>query len=74
MTDLPPDSMPVAKWEFMGLALMLIGIHGDDAEAYAQARLDEAMDGGPDQAGARVTWGEVVKLLPEARLYPRKRK
>ncbi len=66
MSDMPPDAQPVARWEFMSLALMLIGTHGDGAEAYAEANLDAARTHG--EAGERVTWSEVVKLLPEARL------
>jgi len=57
------DAAPVAKWEFWSLAVMLIAAHGDGAEAHAAAQLEVAAD-----AGARVTWGEVVKLLPSVRL------
>jgi hypothetical protein len=54
----------VAPWEFWSLAVMLIATHGDDAEAEAQRRFDEA---GPDEGGQRVTWGEVLKKLPAVR-------
>ena len=54
----------VASWEFWSLAVMLIVTHGDDAEAEAQRRFDDA---GPDETGQRVTWNEVLKKLPAVR-------
>ena len=74
MNAAPPDAQPVARWEFFGLAIMLIATHGADAEAYAQAQLNAAMVGGAEAAGARTTWAEVVKLLPEARLSQQRSK
>jgi hypothetical protein len=61
-----PDGAPVAAWEFTSLAIMLIATYGDDAEAHAQDRLDEARRSG--NAGERVTWIEVVKRLPDVRV------
>lgn len=74
MSTPSPDAQPVARWEFMSIALMLIASHGDEAEAYAQAKLEAARAGGADHAGERVTWAEVVKLLPEARLAQQQRR
>jgi hypothetical protein len=54
----------VASWEFWSLAVMLIGTHGDEAEAEAQRRFDESS---PDEAGQRVTWSEVLKKIPAVR-------
>lgn len=69
MDETRPDATPVAQWEFMSVAIMLIGTHGNEAEAFARERLDEALANG--HAGERVTWGEVVKLLPAVRLRHR---
>jgi|GEM_PF-5965984 len=69
MDKITPDATPVAQWEFMSVAVMLIATHGDEAEAFARARLNEALANG--NAGERVTWAEVVKLLPTVRLRHR---
>ena len=53
--------MTVASWEFNSLAIMLVGTHGNDAEAEAIRRLEAATE--RDDRGQMVVWREVGKRL-----------
>ena len=55
--------MTVASWEFNSLAIMLIEIHGNDAEAEAARRLEAATE--RDDRGQMVVWREVGKRVPD---------
>ena len=59
------DAMPVARWEFYSLAVMLVATHADDAEAEAARRYDAAKV--RDDRGQMVVWTEVARLLVEVR-------
>jgi len=57
--------MPVASWEFYSLALMLVGIHGDEAEDEAVRKLAIATE--ENNRGDMLVWREVAARLAEIR-------
>ena len=59
------DTMPVARWEFYSLAVMLVATHGDDAEAEAQRRFKAAE--ARDERGTMVVWTEVGRRITDVR-------
>ena len=63
--------MTVPSWEFRALAVMLIGTHGDDAEAEAAQRLRAAEEAG--DSGQKVVWYEVTRRLPDIKAEHAKR-
>lgn len=63
------DAMPVARWEFHSLAVMLVATHADDAEAEVARRYDAAQ--ASDDRGQMVVWTEVGRLLDEVRAVKR---
>lgn len=59
------DATPVAAWEFYALAVMLVASHGDEAEAEAARRFDEAR--AADDRGQMVVWTAVERACAKVR-------
>ena len=55
----------IARWELWTVAQMLVSTRGDDAEAHAQAKLDEAKGQG-DEAG-EIVWSGIMTQLKRIR-------
>lgn len=57
--------MTVRAWEIWTLCQMLITTHGENAEAHAREKMDEAAS--QNKSGERLVWQMVIDRLPELR-------
>ena len=57
--------MTVRPWEIWSLCQMLITSHGEQAEAHARSKMDEANTEG--KSGERIVWQMVLRRLPDCR-------